>query len=170
MLVTLATATMVQVYSQTGVNADGSPIFTLYNTIHSPDPTQPYFFSPKMFVHCTPTCHSWLVIGMSKMVDAQFTQTGPNGLGLTNLDPQNPVFKVLVPGSQTPLMQRQDPEYFITSNGPYVYYAQLFTKTATQPYQVNGFWYMDMGLGPASGPCVGSSAEDGLYGPVGTCQ
>jgi hypothetical protein len=170
MMMTLAGDTQIQIYQQTGIAANGTPTFQLYNTITSPDPAQPYMFDPKVFINCTPTCHTYVVMGMTQTVNAQFTETKPNGLGVTNVDPANPLFKVLVSSSSLPLTQRLDPEYFITSNGPYVYYADLLVHTATQPYQIEGFYFIDMQLGAPSGPCVGSSAEGSLMGPVGTCQ
>ena len=170
MLMTLAGDDRIQIYQQNGVGANGAPTFQLFNTIYSPDRAQPYMFDPKAFIHCNPTCHTYVVMGMTQTVNAQFTETKPNGLGLTNVDPANPMFKVLIPSASLPLTQRLDPEYFITANGPYVYYASLLAHTQTQPYKVQGFYFIDMQLGPPSGPCVGSSAEAGLAGPVGTCQ
>ncbi len=170
MLITVASNNILQVYQQTGQLADGAPVFTLYNSIYSPDPTEPFFFAPKVFVHCTPDCHTYVAVGMSRVAGSQFTQTQTNGLGVTNVDPLNPMFKVLVQGSSQPQAQRLDPEYFITPNGPFVYYAYLTVRNSVQSYQELGFYFIDMKLGPPSGPCVGSSAEGGLKGPVGTCQ
>jgi hypothetical protein len=170
MMVMIASNNQLQVYQQSGVGGNGAPTFTLYNTIYSPDPTEPYMFEPKVFVHCTPTCHTYVVVGLSHIHDSQFTQTQPNGLAVTNIDPVNPLFKVLVPYSSQPLSQRLDPEYFITPNGAYLYYANLLIQTKTQPYTELGFYFMDMQLGLPSGPCLGSSAEAGLAGPMGTCQ
>ncbi len=169
-MVMLAADTQIQVYQQTGVGDNGAPVFALYNTIYSSDPVQPYMFDPKMFIHCNPACHTYVVVGMTQTVNAQFVETKPTGLALMNIDRDNPMFKVLVPAATLPLQQRLDPEYFITANGPYVYYADLLVHTTTQPYQIQGFYFIDMGLGPPSGPCVGSSAESGLAGPVGVCQ
>jgi hypothetical protein len=107
---------------------------------------------------------------MTQTVNAQFYQTKPTGLGVTNVDTANPMFKVLVPAATLPLTQRLDPEYFITANGPFAYYDNLLVHTVTQPYQNQGFFFIDMQLGMPSGPCVGSSAEGGLAGPAGTCQ
>jgi len=170
MMVMIASNNRIQVYQQTGVSSNGAPSFTLYNTIYSPDPTEPFLFDPKTFVHCTPTCHTYVAMGISHLKDPQFTQTEANGLAVTNIDAVNPLFKVLIPYSSTPLSQRQDPEYFITPNGAYLYYAELLVQTKTQPYQEIGFHFIDMQLGLPSGPCVGSSAEAGLAGPVGICQ
>jgi hypothetical protein len=109
-------------------------------------------------------------MGLSNKVNSQQTETQPNGLGLTNIDPTDPMFKVFDSSATLPYTQRFDPEYFITAQGPYVYYEALLTVTPTQPYTELGHYYIDMQLGPQSGPCVGSSAEGGLAGPVGICR
>jgi hypothetical protein len=80
------------------------------------------------------------------------------------------MFKVLASSGTQPYTQRFDPEYFIAANGAYVYYQALLTLTPTTPYTSLGLHYIDLQLGPQSGPCVGSSAEGGLVGPAGVCQ
>jgi hypothetical protein len=107
---------------------------------------------------------------LSNKVNSQQTETQPNGIGLANIDPANPMFEVIASSATLPYTQRFDPEYFIAVNGPYVYYESLLILTSTQPYTELGHYYIDLQLGPQSGPCVGSSAEGGLVGPVGQCQ
>ncbi len=169
-LMTLAADQKVQIYQQTGQATNGSPIFTLYNTIYSPDAAAPFIFNPKALVHCNPTCQSYVLMGLSASANSQQTEQVPNGLGLANISASNPIFKVLVTASSLPAIQRFDPEYYITANGPVVFYNRFLALTKTQPYDDMGIYLIDMQLGPPSGPCVGSSAEGGLTGPVGTCQ
>jgi hypothetical protein len=170
MLMTLAKDNQVQIYRQTGVYANGAPVMSLYNVIYSPDPVQPYIFNPKAFMHCNPTCHTYVLMGLSNQVNSQQTETQPNGLAISNVDPANPMFEVIASTASQPLTQRFDPEYFITTSGPKIYYESLLVLTQTQPYTELGHYFIDTHLGPQSGPCIGSSAEGGLVGPVGQCR
>ena len=61
-LMTVTADQQIEVFQQTGTNANGSPIMTLVNTIYSPDPSEPYMFDPKAFVNCTPQCLSLIHI------------------------------------------------------------------------------------------------------------
>lgn len=161
-LMALAADDQIQIYLQSGTNPNGSPIFNLINTIYSPDPSEPFMFDPKAFVHCTPTCQTYIVMGLSQIVNSQQTQTDPNGLGVTNISPTNPFFEILIQGSSLPATQRLDPKYFISTNGPLVYFAQIQVQSGNLPYKPQGVYFINMQLGPPSGSCVGSSAEGGL--------
>jgi hypothetical protein len=59
-------------------------------------------------------------------------------------------------------VQRSDPEYFITAQGPYLYYGRIAPASGTTPAKYQGEFYINMQLGAPMGPCVGSSAEGGL--------
>ncbi len=152
----------IDVYEQVGVLANGAPKFSLVNQIRSPDATEPYINSPEPFINCTPTCVTYIFMTLSATNDSQNGHTEPNGVAVAALNPATPLFKVLAPASATPAVQRLDPEYFITANGPYLYYSIGKVETATKPFHVLGLYYIDMGLGAPSGPCVGSSAQGGL--------
>jgi len=159
---TLSNHTTLQVYEQTGTNGDGSPAFTLVNQITSPDPNEPYLNSPEPFINCTPTCTTYVYSTLSKTADSQNSITTPNGLAVIALSPQTPLFNVLVTANSLPPRQRLDPEYYITPNGPYLYYNSIIPQTGSTTYKNLGEWFIDMQLGAPSGLCVGSSAEDGL--------
>jgi hypothetical protein len=173
-LMTLAdtsTTSAIQIYLQNGTYADtGAPMMQLVNTIYSPDPTEPWIFDPKAFIHCTatyPQCRTYIVMGLSQVANSQQSEQYANGMAVSNIDPSNPFFEILVsatqpPAGQSTLAQRLDPKYFITANGPVVYYDQLLIVTKTTPYQDNGIFMINMQLGSPYGPCVGSSAEEGL--------
>ena len=88
--------------------------------------------------------------------------TVPNGVAVTNINPAQPLFKILVPQSATPTIQRMDLEYYITASGPYLYFNRNTVSSATTQFQQHGSYYIDMQLGAPSGPCVGSSAEGGM--------
>lgn len=151
----------IDVYKQTGTFANGAPQFTLINQITSPDPQEPYISSTEPFINCTPSCQTYIFMTLSSVAHSPSAST-PNGLAVTTINPAQPMFKILVAAQSTPLKQRGDPEYFITAKGPYLYYTRIAALTPTTPYKKEGKFYIDMGLGAPSGPCVGSSAEDGL--------
>jgi hypothetical protein len=154
--------TTLQIYLQNGSTTNGAPAFQLINTIRSPDPSQPYIFDPKAFINCSPDCHTFIAMGLSSVLSSQQTETEPNGLGVSNINPQTPFFEVLAPSVETPSVQRFDPKYFITGRGPVLYYDRALTLTRNQPLQSQGIFFINMQLGIPSGNCVGSSAEGGL--------
>jgi hypothetical protein len=165
-LMTVAADMQIEVFHQTGTNSDGSPIMTLVNTIFSPDPLEPYMFDPKAFVNCTPKCVTYVVMALGPQPESQQTETDPNGIGVTTLNPNNPFFEVLVEANSTAatgaIAQRLDPKVFITDAGPVVYYDLLNTATASgASYNDQGIWMINMGLGQPQGNCVGWSAYDG---------
>jgi hypothetical protein len=165
-LMTLAADMEIQIYVQNGSYPNGAPMMQLKNTIYSPDPVEPYMFDPKAFIHCSvahPQCQTYVVMGLSEVPNSQQTETQPNGLGVANINPTSPMFEILATAESSPPTQRLDPKFFITSQyGPMVYYAKMNALTLTQPYSELGIYYINMQLGAPSGPCVGSSAEEGL--------
>jgi len=158
---TIASRTTVEVFEQTGTNQNGSPTFTQVNTITSPDPNEPYLNSPEPFINCTPVCATYIFATLSKTSDSQNGISKPNGLAVIALNPQTPLFNILVT-DDSPVRQRLDPEYFITPQGPYFYYNRIVPETGTTRYSNEGEYFIDTQLGAPSGSCVGSSAEDGL--------
>lgn len=154
--------TAIQIYLQTGNEANGAPSFALVNSIISPDPTQPYMFDPKAFINCTPDCQTYVVVGIGPTPNAQQTETIPNGLGVMGINPAKPFFEILAPSLATPAVKRMDLKYFITALGPAVYYDRILALTQTQPYTAQGIYLIFMQLGAPTGNCVGSSAEGGL--------
>jgi hypothetical protein len=160
-LVTMSSNLALDVYEQTGVEPNGAPIMTLINHITSPDPSEPYMSTSEPFINCTPTCQTYEFFSLSS-VASKPTRSTPNGYAVAAINPAQPMFKILVAAESEPLKQRADPEYFITPNGPYLYYTRITALTPTTPYRKEGQFYMDMGLGAPSGPCVGSSAEGGM--------
>jgi len=160
---TIINGVEIDVYLQSGVDGSGAPIFQLVNRITSPDPAEPYINGTEPFIHCTPVCQSYIIMKLQPDVRTVANlSTLPNGLAVTNIDPSNPVFRILVPQQATPDVQRNDPEYYITANGPYLYYSRNVVASPTTPFQLQGRYFIDMGLGPPSGGCVGSSAQGGM--------
>jgi len=159
---TVANHTTVEVFEQTGTNPNGSPIFTQVNSITSPDPNEPYLNSPEPFINCTPVCTTYIFATLSKTSDSQNGISEPNGLAVIALSPQTPLFNILETANSLPPYQRLDPEYYITPQGPYLYYNRIVPETGSSRYDNLGEFYINMQLGAPSGTCVGSSAEDGL--------
>jgi hypothetical protein len=159
---TLGNNLEVDVYEQTGTAPNGGPTFTQVNSIASPDPAEPYMLGTEPFVNCTPTCQSYVFMRLeSPQSFADKSGNDRNGIAVTNIDPANPMFKILIPEAAEPNIQRNDLEYYITGNGPYLYYSRSVITTG-QPFTWGNRYYVDMQLGAPSGSCAGSSAEGGL--------
>jgi hypothetical protein len=73
-----------------------------------------------------------------------------NGLAVANIDPAHPLCKQLTDAS-SPVRTRADPEYFITANGPNLYFARSVPASATIATKSEGAFYIDMQLGPPTG-------------------
>jgi hypothetical protein len=160
-LITVANSLVVQIYEQIGVGSNNAPELMLVNQIVSPDPSEPYISEIEPFINCTPTCQTYFFMKLSSMAVAT-SESAPNGLAISNLNPAQPFFRILVAESSTPTIQRNNPKYYITPNGPYLYYARNTIQSATTSFRRHGRWFIDLQLGVPSGPCVGSSAESGL--------
>lgn len=161
-MVTVANRLTINVYQQSGTLPNGAPSFALVKSISSPDADTPYINSSEPFINCTPECTTYAYMTVAKTPDAQNGITTPIGLAVAALSPANPTLKLLAAADYTPPVQRLDPEYFITANGPYLYYNRIQVASGSTNYKNLGLWYIDMQLGAPSGSCVGSSAEGGL--------
>jgi len=162
-LYTIINNVEIDVYEQTGVGDNGAPTFQLVNQITSPDPAEPYISGTEPFIHCTPTCQTYIFMKLqSDIRDLSNINTVANGLAVTNITPTQRLFKILIPQAATPTIQRNDAEYYITANGPYLYYSRNIVSSATTQFQPQGRYFIDMQLGAPSGACVGSSAEGGM--------
>jgi len=156
---TIANGVEIDVYEQTGFVSGGRPTFQLINRIASTDPSEPLISSAEPFVNCSPTCKTYIFMTLAGT--SKLPQNNPNGLAVTNIDPAHPHFAVLATAT-SPAVQRSDPEYFVTAQGPYLYYSRIAPATGTTPAKYQGEFYINMQLGAPMGPCVGSSAEGGL--------
>jgi hypothetical protein len=159
---TVAAHNRIEVFEQLQPNPDGTPNFQLVNTIYSPLPDQQYLNTSEPFINCTPTCTTYAFITISTGASQQGIEN-PNGLAVVALSPATPLFYTLVSTDDPATRQRLDPEYFITPQGPYLYYNRIIPlQPGKTRYDNQGEWFIDMQLGAPSGNCVGSSAEDGL--------
>jgi hypothetical protein len=162
-LVTISNNVAIEVYEQTGVGSNGAPTLQIANRITSPDPAETYIAGTEPFVNCAPTCQSYIFMELQSTASYQApTARAANGVAVTNINPAQPLFKILAREAATPTIQRIDLEYYITANGPYLYYDRNTVQTATTRFQWGDRYYIDMQLGAPSGPCVGSSAEGGM--------
>jgi hypothetical protein len=162
-LITISNGLAITIYQQTGSQANGAPTFQLINQITSPDPAEPYIYEIEPFINCTPTCQTYLFMKLQATAQTSTnTATVANGLAVTNINPAQPMFKILVPAGATPTIQRMNPKYFITAKGPYLYYSRNTISSSSTQFKSMGRWYIDMQLGIPSGTCVGSSGESGM--------
>lgn len=83
--------------------------------------------------------------------------TYPNAIFLTNIDPTKPVMRQLTPFDG--VHSRKDPEVFVTSAGPYIYFnrADLSRLLPGQKPEnciqcSEGLWFTDTNLGPPQAP------------------
>jgi hypothetical protein len=140
-LVTLANRTTLQVYRQV-TDTQGNKTWTLINTIAAPA-SMPYVWSPEPFVH---NGKSYVIMQLTS-TSALDDYTVPTQLAMTGIDPAVPSLRMLTNDTSVQRL-RMDPEYYITSQGAYVYYNRYFPATATATMQPEGVWRVDTGLGP----------------------
>jgi hypothetical protein len=140
-LLTLADGTTLQVYRQTTDGA-GNKSWTLVNSIRSPQGL-PYIWSPEPFVHNGKSYVIMQVTSTSGVKD----YTVPTQLAMTGIDPAVPSMRLLTNDDSVQRL-RMDPEYYITSQGPFVYYNRYLPATATAPMIPEGVWRVDTYLGP----------------------
>lgn len=118
--------------------------WTLINSITAPAGT-PYMDSPEPFFL---NGHTWVFLLLSSQPSNDATNnTIPADIALTGIDPAQPSFRMLTDQS-SPVRLRHDPEYFITANGPYIYYSRAIPGTSTSGPVHEGEYRVDTGLGP----------------------
>jgi hypothetical protein len=133
--------TRVLIYRQL-IGVDGSRRWTVVKTITGPT-SLPYFWSPEAFTHNGRSYVFFQVGAFKSFAD----RTKPNQLAISGIDPLRVDFRMLTNDSQTPRL-RLDPEYFITAQGPYIYYNRAVPQTDTNPAVNEGVWRVDTKLGP----------------------
>ena len=122
--------------------ADGVLRWTIVKTIAAP-PGLPFFWSPEVFVH---NARSYIFAQVS--VSSRFFDLAiPNQIAMSGVDPLRQDFRMLTNDSGTPRV-RLDPEYFITAQGPFIYYNRLVPETDAHPPINDGVWRVDTKLGP----------------------
>lgn len=138
---TVSARTKLQIYRYKA-DASGKKTWTVVNTIKAPADV-PYIATPEPFMH---NGRTWIFMTLSSSKGASDV-TVPTHLALAGIDPAKPSFRRLT-DSTSPVRLRQDPEYFITANGPYLYYSRAIPGTATSAPVNEGEYRIDLGLGP----------------------
>ena len=107
----------------------------------------PYVWSPEYFVH---NGRSYIFFQMNQSPVA-WTLNSPSQIGMVGVLPENSTLQNLTPDADTVRM-RMDPEYYITSQGPFIYYNRFRAQGPASPGNSEGVWRVDTGLGPALSP------------------
>jgi len=103
----------------------------------------PFFFSAEPFTH---NGRSYVFSEASSTFNFLDRST-PNQLVMSGIDPLRVDARVL-PNDSNVYRLRLDPEYFVTAQGPFIYYNRLVPETDTHPAVNDGLWRIDTGLGP----------------------
>jgi hypothetical protein len=123
------------------VDGSGQATWSLASTRTSPEPV-PYITSPEPFVH---NGRSYVVMRVSASPD--LGDNTPSDLAVSGIEPGQLDLRLLTDTS-APSRVRSDPEYYITSKGPYVYFNRYIPASDSLPRQSEGVWRIDLGLGP----------------------
>lgn len=138
---TVADRTELRVYSFAD-DGSGQRRWTIVNTILGPADV-PYLATPEPFTYNNRT---WVYMTLSPVKQASDIST-PTDLAITGIDPAVPSFRRLT-DRNSPRRLRQDPEYYITSAGPFLYYTRAIPATDTSGPVNEGVFRIDLGLGP----------------------
>ncbi|MCO5978167.1 hypothetical protein [Ideonella oryzae] len=109
----------------------------------------PYVWSPEYFVH---NGRSYIFFQMNKTSIAS-NMSKPSQIGMVGILPDNSTLVNLTPDTTTSRV-RMDPEYYITAQGPFIYYNRYQLATSDTGPVPDGVWRVDTQLGP---PVIGSS-------------
>lgn len=119
---------------------DGGMAWTVVKTITTPAAT-PYVSSPEPFVY---KGRSWVFFSLSADPNGRnFTQ--PSLIAMSGILPETDDLRLLTSATE-PMRARRDPEYFITANGPYIYYNRYFLETDSTPAISEGVFRVDTQL------------------------
>ena len=140
--VTVANRTELRVYRNLPGN-DGVRRWTVVKTVVSPIAAEPYIATPEPFTYNGKT---WLFMTLSRDNSASDVSV-PTSLALTGIDPAVDNMRALT-DERSPQRLRQDPEYFITSQGAYIYYSRAIPKSGADKVIAEGYYRVDTGLGP----------------------
>jgi hypothetical protein len=163
-IVTIASRTVLQVWRQT-TDPLGNKTWALFNTIATPT-TLPYIWSPEPFVH---NGKSYVFFQISSSSAANDFSV-PTQIAFTGIDPAKASFRMLTNDNNTPRV-RMDPEYYITSQGPIIYYNRYHLSTATHKQSQDGIWYAPTNLGPPVNACNGlPMPKSGMGAPLPKSQ
>ena len=121
---------------------NGTARWTVVDSAIMPAAT-PNIVSPEPFVH---NGHSWIFFTLSADRNGR-DYTATSLIAMAGIVPDSARSSIrFLTSADNPPRARRDPEYFITANGPYIYYNRYYT-TGTQISE--GIFRVDTGLGPA---------------------
>lgn len=140
-LLTVADLSVLRIYREID-DGSGGKTWVLANSI-TPLPDRPYIGSPEPFVH---NGKSYVVMSVSTSSDPNDVSV-PTQIALTGIDPATPSFRLLTNDDSIQRL-RLDPEYYITSQGPFIYYNRYLPGASISTIQNEGVWRVDTGLGP----------------------
>ena len=144
---TVSGRTNLAIYHQI-TDAMGNSSWQLSDMIAMPT-SMPYIWSPEPFIF---NGKSYVMFQISSSSQANDFSV-PTQIAFTGINPAVPSFRMLTNDASTPRV-RMDPEYYITTNGPIVYYNRYHLATATQKQSPDGVWYAPTNLGaPIGNPC-----------------
>ncbi len=135
-------ANLLNIYRKLPVLGGGSA-WRVVNSIAMPTQT-PYINSPEPFVH---NGKSYIFFSLSSNSDLH-DYTATSQIAMTGITPDYGPVRVLTSDVPDP-RARKDPEYYITANGPYIYYNRYLQGTGTTPQISEGVFRIDTWLGPA---------------------
>ncbi|MCA6217535.1 hypothetical protein KGA65_13390 [Ideonella sp. B7] len=125
------------------LQANGRRRWVILNEVSLPAET-PYLWSPEYFIH---NGKSYIFFQMNTGQDpSDFSQ--PSRLAMVGILPENAALVNLTP-ADAPARVRMDPEYFITAQGPFIYYNRYQWFAGSQTFVPEGVWRVDTQLGPA---------------------
>ena len=124
-------------------DGNGGMAWTVVKTINMPDDI-PYVTSPEPFVYDN---QSWISFTLSSdPTGRDFSK--PSMIALSGIVPGVDSLRVLT-SADGPVRVRRDPEYFITANGPYIYYNRYVPQPESSRPISEGVFRVDTQLGPA---------------------
>ena len=138
----------VDVYRYLRNDQTGEPEWQIINRIYAPADF-PYFYSVEPFAYKGKT---WLIFSASDQRQGHDI-SGSSQIGITGIMPGEATMRLLtsdIPDKRA----RRDPEYYITTKGPYIYYNRYIVNEDPQPgeppAQPEGVFRVDSGLGSSS--------------------
>lgn len=127
------------------INIGGVRVWSIINKIAMPAET-PFITSPEPFVH---NGRSWVFFTVSSARDGGPVRASSH-VAMTGIVPGASTVQVLT-ADDTVMRVRRDPEYYITSKGPFLYYNR-YAMIAGGDIVHEGIFRLDTGLGPTVPP------------------
>jgi hypothetical protein len=138
----------IDVYKRGPDLRTGVQEWQIINRIHPPE-AFPYFYSAEPFTYRD---RSWLIFSVSDQQQGHHI-SGSSQIGITGIE-SGPSTMRLLTSDFPDKRARRDPDYYITQQGPYIYYNRYIVNDDPGPDQPaahpEGVFRVDSGLGPQS--------------------